>query len=78
MSEKVLPIALKDDGPIDHPFVLNWAESQGKPEPADPTTTAEDTAFSEIIDTLIAESVSETVRSTHSGIDPGSLVDTSF
>jgi len=78
MADKVLPIAIKDDGPIDRPFVLNWADSQTKPRADDPTTTTEDTAFSEVIVTLVAEGISERVSSTQSGIKPDSLVDTSF
>jgi hypothetical protein len=78
MDKNVLPIAIKDDGPIDRPFVMNWASSQNKPKVDEPTSTVEDTAFSEVIVPLVADGVSETVSSTQSGIAPDSLVDTSF
>lgn len=78
MPKKIVAIGHKIDGPVDRPFVLNWAETGAQAVYDGSTSRAEDTAFSEVIGSIAAQGVSETVTSTQSGIDPGELIDTSF
>lgn len=78
MAKRVLPILHKADGPLERPFLLNWALPDSAHSLEGSTSKAEDTCFSEVISSISLDKASETVTSTQSGIDPGELVDTSF
>lgn len=78
VKNRMLPIVYKTDGPLERPFVLNWAEADAQSILEGSTSKAEDTCLSEVIASIAPQSPSENIISTQSGIQPGALVDTSF